>query len=217
MPAKAMSAEVEAALEEDVRELKSDDRLVKLRQKIAEVRDLEEQIDQTEERLDDLRRKRWAIVGHYGISGELVAMLHSAGVKSVSIEPQGNHPAYIATLKNIFAAKLPDDERRDAALKKFKWLQGLSKTQYKVDFGRGQNKIAKRFATMLDKKKLDYDVKVGVHSTTLTAEIRRRFSDGDPLSPAEMDLLGAAVYPTVELTKQEGLLKNGKGRKEKGK
>jgi hypothetical protein len=138
-------------------------------------------------------------------------MLQSAGVKNLSIEAQGNYPAYRAQLKNIYTAKLPDDERRSAALRKFKWLRGLAKTQFKVDFAKGQEKSAKRFASLLKRQRIkDYEVKVGVHSSTLTAEIRRRFTDGDPLSPVDMDLLGAAVYPVVELTEQEGLQTDGK-------
>lgn len=203
--------ELESVLEADAGDV-SFDVLVTLRNKIAEARALDADIAAAEEKLEELRRKRWAIVGHFNVSGELVTMLQSAGVKSVSIDAHGNYPAYQARLKNLYTAKLPEDERRDKALKKIRWLSGLAKTQFKVDFAKGQDKLAKRFISLLKKQKIkDYEVKVGVHSSTLTAEIRRRFTDGEPLSPADMDLLGAAVYPVVELTKQEGLLTDGKG------
>lgn len=211
-----MNEELARALESDAATV-SDNVLIKLRKKIAEARELDKQIESAEERLEDLKKKRWAIVGHFNIFGELVAMLQSAGVPSLTIEAEGNLPAYEATLKTLFTAKLPEDERRGKALKKFRWLSGLWKKQFQVDFAKGQDADAKRFAALLKKNKIkDFEVKVGVHSSTLTAEIRRRFSDGKPLSPADMELLGAAAYPVVELTEQRGLLKDGKGQR-KGK
>ena len=212
-----MSAELASVLEQDAGVAsKSESVLVTLRRKIAEVRELDARIKDAEEALADLKRKRWGIVGHFNVSGELVAMLQSAGVPSLSIQAEGNYPAYEAELKTLFTAKLPEDERRDKALKRFKWLEGLTKTQYKVDFSKGQGKQAKKFQSLLKKQKIvDYEVKVGVHSSTLTAEIRRRFSDGKPLSPSDMELLGAATYPVVELTEVKGLGTNGKGQRER--
>jgi len=212
----AMSAELASVLEQDAGVAsRSENVLVTLRNKIAEVRELDARIKDAEEAVAELKRKRWSIVGHFNVSGELVAMLQSAGVPSLSIEAAGNYPAYEANLKTLFTAKLPEDDRRDKALRKFRWLEGLTKTQYKVDFSKGQGKLAKKFQSLLKKQKIvDYEVKVGVHSSTLTAEIRRRFSDGEPLSPADMELLGAATYPVVELTEVKGLKTNGKGQRQ---
>ena len=209
-----MEPGVEEALEK-AGAVVSDDVLKRLRDKISEVRELDALIEQAEEKVDELKRKRYGIVGHFRISGLLVEMFQSAGVKTLSIQAGGNLPPYEARLKNIYQAKLPEDERRSRAFKKFRWLSGLSKTSFTVDFGKGQDKLVKKFQSLLKKQKIkDFEVKVGVHSSTLTAEIRRRFTDGLPLSPADMDLLGAAVYPVVELKKQ-GEETDGKGKRER--
>jgi len=211
MKPQKIDAGVEAALEKRGGSV-SEDSLKKLRTKIAEVRGLDLEIAGVEERLQELRDKRSSIVGSFRISGELVSMFQSMGVKSLSIGAEGNLPPYDAKLVTLYSAKLPDDERRAKAFKQFRWLHGLAKTSFKVEFGKGQDKLAKKFSTLLKKQKIkDYEVKVGVHASTLTAEIRRRFADGLPLTPADMDLLGAAVYPVVELKKQEEV-KNGKAK-----
>jgi len=206
-----MSADLEEVLVADASDV-GPDQLAKLRGKIQQVVELDDKIAELEDRLLALKKERWAIVGHFSVAGELVGMFQSAGVKTLVIDARGNHPSYLAQLKNIFTAKLPEDERRAVALRKFRWLQGLSKTSYKVDFAKGQDKQSKKFASLLKKHKVkDVEIKVGVHASTLIAEIRRRFTDGEPLSPVDMDLLGAAVYPVVELTEQRGLEQNGKG------
>lgn len=211
-----MEPGVEEALER-AGSVVSEDVLRRLRDKIAEVRVLDFQIAEAEERLEELKRKRYGIVGHFRISGQLVEMFQSAGVKTLSITASGNLPSYDAKLVQIYHAKLPEDDRRAKAFKKFRWLSGLSKTSFRVDFAKGQDKLVKNFQSLLKKQKIrDYEVKVGVHSSTLTAEIRRRFVDGQPLSPADMDLLGAAVFPVVEL-KQQGEVDDGKGKRDKRK
>ena len=211
-----MDPGVEAALEQ-AGGVVSEDVLRRLRDKIAEARDLDLQIAEAEERVDELKRRKYAIVGHFRVSGQLVEMLQSAGVKNLSIAASGNQPACEARLTTLYHAKLPEDDRRAKAFKKFRWLSGLAKTSFRVDFGKGQEKMVKKFQSLLKKQKIrDYEVKVGVHSSTLTAEIRRRFTDGQPLAPADMDLLGAAVFPVVEL-KQQGEVTDGKGKRDRKK
>lgn len=209
-----MRQALKRALVEDAAEHMSAEPLAALREKIAKVLDIDDQITDLEERLAQLNRDRWAIVGHFNVTGELVSLMQSVGVPEFTVEARGNHPAYVAKLTNMITAKLPDDDRRERALRVVKWLAGLAKIQFSVDFAKGQRRQAKKFETLLKKSGVaDYSMKYGVHSGTLTAEIRRRISDGTPPSPAEMDLLGAAVFPTVKLTEKKELRTNVKGKR----
>ena len=77
-----MDPGVEAALEQ-AGGVASEDVLRRLRDKIAEVRDLDLQITEAEERVEELKRKKYQIIGHFRISGQLVEMFQSAGVKTL--------------------------------------------------------------------------------------------------------------------------------------
>jgi hypothetical protein len=62
-------------------------------------------------------------------------------------------------------------------------------------------KKAKKTEQMLKKAKVPFTKEVKVHASTLTAEIRRRYKDGQPLPPADLELLGAFVRPMVKIEK----------------
>lgn len=184
----------------------SEDKLIKLRAAIARARDLELEIEAKQTALDEKMKELTTIR-----TVELPGIFEEAQVSgTITLEAVGNEPAYEATLAKFYSASLPDDDRREKAFKRFKWLAELSKTRFTVDFGKGDDKKVKAFTKLLKAKKVEASSKVGVHSGTLTAEIRRRFESGKPLAPGDLDLLGATVGTVVKLNKVKGQKDNGK-------
>ena len=176
----------------------SPDKLQALRNKIAEARDLELRIVDAQAQLQKMNEDLSKI-----LNDELPDLFQTVGFTSMTIDKSGNEPAYEAELQTVYRAGLPKDERRAQALKKFKWLSELTKKSYTIDFGKGDDAKAKKFEKLLKSAKVDYDVDVNVHWKTLTSEIRRRFEAGQPLPPADLNLLGAFVGTNVKLTRKK--------------
>lgn len=197
MSARKVSAAVVAAAQDAARdERPSEDKLQRIREKIAEARDLDEKIAEVQETLSALEKRLFKI--RYET---LPGMFEEVGVTTMTLRAEGNHPPCVAKLVTQYNAKLPDDERRDEAMKKFKWLGELAKNTFSVQLGKGDAKQAKTLSSFLRKQKLPFDQKISVHSGTLTAEIRRRFEGGQPLAQADLELLGAFIRPVVKIDK----------------
>lgn len=192
---KKMSADVAAAAA-SFKPIASKDRLTYLRSKIAEARDIELAIEQKQEELRQLSSRLLIIQ-----SNELPALFDELQIRNMTLEGTGNLPAYEATLETKINASLPTDERRDKALKTLSWLRELAKNTFTVQLGKGDEKRAKKLASILKKSKFDFEQDVKVHAGTLTAEVRRRYRDGQPLSQASLDLIGAFVRPIVTIDK----------------
>ena len=185
-----------AAAAAKVSQRPSEDRLIYLRARVAEVRDLELKIEQVEEELANLRRRQLTIQ-----SDELPALFDECGLSELKLNAQGNMPEYLARMTTQINASLPKDDRGEQALKKFKWLAELSKNTFTILFDKADLKKAKKLEQTLKKAKVPFTKETRVHASTLTAEIRRRYADGRPLPPADLELLGAYVRPLVKIEK----------------
>lgn len=173
--------------------------LTLLRKKLAEARDIELELQGLAEVANVLSKRLSKLR-----TEELPGMFEAAGLTSLSLDASGNMPACDAELTVFYSASLPKDEtKRAAAFKKFKWLHELRKHKFTLTFAKGEDKKAKTLAATLKKQKLKFEDKVDVHSGSLTAEIRRRFEDGTPLPPADLELLGAMVGTVVKLTLEQ--------------
>jgi hypothetical protein len=177
----------------------SEDSLKRVRAKLKQAAELDVQIEELEERLEE---KNAALTKLR--TEELPGIFNEVGINSLGLDPDGNLPGYDAELKPFYSAKLPDDERRDQAFKKFKWLHELTRNTFTVKFGKGDSKKVKALTTFLKKNKItSYENKVGVLPQTLTAEVRRRAEDGQPLPPADMTLLGAYSGNVVNIKRRK--------------
>lgn len=191
-----MSDAVAAAASRAAQRKPSEDRLVFLRKKIAETRDLQLRIEDKERELRELKNQLDDVQ-----INELPALFDECQLSELTLQPAGNMPAYEAKLTTKINASLPKDERGEQALKKFAWLRELSKNTFTVLLDKEDQKKAKEIERQLKKSKVEYTREVKVHGQTLTAEIRRRYADGRPLPPADLDLLGAYVRPVVTIDK----------------
>lgn len=173
------------------------DKLTAVREKLAEARDVELEMVVLGERLKQLSEKLKTIR-----ETDLPNMFEAARIDTLGLEPQGNLPGYDAELKPYYHANLKPENMTEA-FRQFRWLEPMQKHTFKVEFGRGEAKLAKKFLNSLKKQRLDYSNSVGVPWNTLTAEIRRRYEDGKPMSPAQLQTLGATVGRVVQLKQRK--------------
>lgn len=192
------TAVIEAAAAAARRQKPSEDKLRRLRETVAQARDLELQIRNTMERLAELNDQLAKIE-----NDTLPTMFQELGVTSMSLDTDGNHPAFVAELDTVYKANLPKDDRAQKAYKKFPWLREMAKTRVEISFGRDEQARVKKLEAVLKKMRVPFDKELSVHWKTLTSEVRRRFEDGKPLPPADLDLLGAFVMTRVKLTEQK--------------
>jgi hypothetical protein len=178
-----------------------EDKLDRIRAKVKEARDVELRIDSMEEAVKELKKDLNRIRCE-----ELPALFQQNGVPSITIDREGNAPAYVAELQAYYHANIPDPEKDPAGAEAgYAWLkanklESFIKTQVKVDYGRGERAKAKKFEAFLKKEKIPYSSKVGVPWNTLTAEVRRRYEAGKPLSPADLTAIGGTVGTVVKIT-----------------
>lgn len=186
----------------------NEDRLRLLRDRVRAARDLEMVIEDLETQVAERRKELTKIVGgSRDEPGELNALFEELGISSISLDAEGNVPAFDAEVKTFYSASIPKDpDKASAALDHIErvWkMPDLIKTSLSADFGRGERAKAKDLEKFLKKNKLEYSSKVGVHAQTLTAEVRRRFESGKPLSPKELSTIGGFVGTTVKLSKRK--------------
>src|SRR6185369_1130222 len=87
----------------------SEDRLTQIRAKIREARNLELEIEAAEQVVADLRSKLMDVQGGGQKRGELVDLMEQSNVRILTLEAEGNYPAYTAELKPFYNAVLPKE------------------------------------------------------------------------------------------------------------
>jgi hypothetical protein len=156
------------------------------------IADLEEQLKTCNEELQRLQRE------------ELPALFHEAGIQQLTLEPEGNNPAYAVKLSPYYyaniAAKAPDEQKAKA----FEWLEAheagdLVKRTISVVTARGEEKKAAKVTAALSKLGIPFEVKREVPWSTLTAWLRESVINKTPLPPLE--LIGGVVGEVVKVEK----------------
>ncbi len=185
--------------------LVSHDRLIAIRDKMRLARDLLSEINDVEERLADLKHRLYEIQGGGHERGELVDLMEAAGMRSFTLEAEGNHPAYDVKLQPFYGVEFPkgDEERKKAFdyISKDMGVPDIIKNIYAVSFGKGEAKMAAKLEKLLKAEKLfdRTDIDMKVHAQTLKAEVKRRFDKGEPLSPAGLETIGVTVGKIVKM------------------
>lgn len=136
-------------------------------------------------------------------SHDLVDIFNEAGVAALSLDAEGNLPAYDAEKIPFYSAKIPEGEEEKA----WRWFEDagheeLIKTSFTLAFGMGDYKVAKKFEDGLVKAKLEYNKKVGVHASTLLAFVKKELKANHPLP---LDVLGVYVGEVVKLKARKEL------------
>jgi hypothetical protein len=128
---------------------------------------------------------------------ELPEMFTRAGVSSVTVEAEGNHPAFVAERETVYTAKIPDEKRQDA----FEWFEqqghgDLIKSMINIVFGMQEHEERLRVMKLLSEAKVDYYTNESVHHQTLKAFVKREIQRGHIIP---MDLLGVYVFDEVKI------------------
>jgi hypothetical protein len=176
----------------------SEDKLDRLRAKVRSARDLELEIRS----LSELARSKSKELGEIK-SKELPDLFQETGVKEITLEREGNNPAYRAELKPYYHANIGADweeERREAA---FSWIEkqghgDVIKTLIVVEMPRGSRKLAKQVEAALRKLKVPFTSEKGVPWNTLTALVRELIEKHKTTPP--LDTLGAHVGVVVQIS-----------------
>jgi hypothetical protein len=163
-----------------------------IRQKAIELRDLYLQKTDMENSLNNMNHQITHIERH-----ELIDLLNEAGVSSVTIEPDGNHPGFVAERNTVYTAKIPDEKRMGA----FEWMESqghgdLIKSVINIIFGMQEHEKRLEVMKLLSDHGIEYYTNESIHHQTLKAFVKRELQAGHVL-PA--DLLGTYVFDEVKI------------------
>lgn len=174
--------------------------LVKIRKKMAEARVLELElatmvylVSEKQAKLAEIRTK------------DLPDLFKQYRVKDLTLNAEGNYPAYEAHLVTSYRASISaewdEDKRRDGIefVSKTWKCPDLVKHTYTVKFGMKEHKEAKKLAALLRKNKIEYGSETTIPWNSLTAELRRRCEAGDVPSSADLAKIGGYVGEVVNM------------------
>lgn len=190
----------------------SSDKLEQLKIMVREARNLDVRIGNGEELLKTLKTEQ----ARY-LTNVIPDMMASLRVPSITIEAEGNMPAYTASNKPFYSAGISsrwDEEKRQDALQYLKDIGhgDLIKQEVSFLFPVGTdlrmihefvNKVVK--LRIVDKRRRKLEIPIptvseGVHAGTLTSWLKRLVESKDALaSKLKLDKIGGYVGQKVEL------------------
>jgi hypothetical protein len=166
--------------------------LTVVRQKAVELRDsylektkLEEKVKEIQSRITNIERK------------DLPDLFSRAKVSSVTIEPDGNYPGFVAERGTVYGAKIPDEKRMEA----FQWLESqghgdLVKSTINIVFGMQEHERRLQVMKLLADNGVEYWADESVHHMTLKAFVKREITAGRIVP---QDLLGVFIFDEVKI------------------
>jgi hypothetical protein len=158
---------------------------VKLRDAQNEKQDLEARLSTINAKIGDIERR------------ELPDLFANARISSITVEADGNHPAFIAERSTGYAAKIPEDRKFEA----FRWFEDnghgdLVKALIVVQFGMYELEARRKLCDLLAEKGVDFCTTESVHPMTLKAFVKHEIQQNHPIP---MDLLGASMWDQVKI------------------
>lgn len=175
----------------------TEDRLTKLRHLVAQARDKELEIAALEERLKQLTSELQTLQME-----TLPDNFDVLGISSITLEAEGNLPAFVASMKPFYraniAANWPEAKRAEA----FEVLTNagggdLIKSVVMIAFPKERRDEASALVEELRKRKFAAQCQESVSWQTLTAWLKEIVESGDTIPPLEP--LGATVGRKVSL------------------
>lgn len=176
----------------------SSDKLDRVREAVKQLRNLDLEVNDAEEHLKSLKKSATTLR-----QTTLPDLFDEAGVTSLGLEKDGNHPPCIASVQPHYHASIPADWPEDQRNEAFTILEELGgaeiiRVNIVVDFGKGEHAQAQELKKLLDKVGYDYSEKLGVPWTTLTAFLRE-YVEREKKVPADLEKLGATVGRQVKV------------------
>lgn len=136
---------------------------------------LDRQIEDLEMAAKALKEERDTI-----LNKTLPSLLDSAGMSAFDLEDGSS-----VEIKDVVSGTLPNAEKKpDERRWALKWLmsnggRGLIKTEFKTEFGVGQERMAAFFKQLIVKNKFTAKETTGVHPQTLCAFVREKLENGE--------------------------------------
>ena len=178
------------------------DKLDQVRDAVRHFRDLDLEIHMLEERIKERKVSRYNMM-----MGTLPEIFMKSGIDSLSLQAEGNLPAYEASLNDYYHANVStdwDDQQQEEAfdlLNKRKSADIIKHT-IEIRFGLKETSLFKKFLALIRPNK-EISSRVVVHKSvpwnTLTAMIRETYEKGGEFSDGELRILGATVGKIVKL------------------
>lgn len=148
--------------------------------------DLDTQIDEKKKELTALKTQT------------LPDLLNAAKLTALTLEPEGNTPAYEVELKPWYNAAIDKDNPAPA----LNWLEehgygDIIKHIFTISFGRDEHVRAEAFRDWLKTHNFDYEERRSVHPSTLQAFVKEQLEEYGTTLPR--DLLHLEVGQTVKI------------------
>jgi hypothetical protein len=180
------------------------DKLDRVRDAVRNFRDLDLGIKVLEERAAEMRGRRLIMT-----MNTLPEIFMDAGVDSITLQSEGNMPAYQANLEDYYHAKISTDWDEEKQKEAYDLLEkrksaDIIKHTVEIRFGLKETKLFKQFMALFKGKafkelKKRIVIRRSVPWNTLTALIRETYEKGGEFKDEELRLLGATVGKTVKL------------------
>lgn len=163
-----------------------------IRKKAVELRDLQLRKTDLENQIVELNGK----ISHVE-RRELIDMFNDANLSSITVEPDGNHPGFIAQRSTVYGAKIPDERRLEA----LNWFEAaghgdLVKSVITIQFGMQEHEERLKVMKLLTENHIQYYTNESVHHMTLKAFIKGELQRNHVVP---MDLLGVYVFDEVKI------------------
>lgn len=175
----------------------SEDRLTKVRDLVAQVRDTEEEKANLEGRLNDVHK----LLNEFYYK-DLPDVFEEAGVTSVSLPGEGNHPPIDAKLAPYYRANIAADWDELRRAEAFQWLEDnghgdLIRFEVTVVFGKGEIDDANAAIDALKALGCRPTTRQSVPWSTLTAWLKEQVEKRGTVPPLET--LGATIGRVVRI------------------
>jgi hypothetical protein len=182
--------DVLAMAAEDAKKKPAD--LTEVRDKAKELRDAYIEKAEAEDRVKSIQAAINAIE-----QKELIDLFNRVGIASVTVEAEGNHPAFVAERRTIYGAKIPDEHRQKA----LDWFENqghgdLVKAMVTVTFGMQEHDKRLSLLNLLASNGYECRSDETIHPQTLKAFVTRELKKGHILP---LDLLGAYFFDMVRI------------------
>jgi len=190
---------LERTIAQDSRRQPTQDKLEFVRDQIRYMRDLEKRIQDCQEILKGLNTEKEEL--QFSI---LPTLFMENRISAISLDAEGNLPAYDAKLVDYYKANIKTDwpaEKKNAA---FAWLKkrrlsDLIKTIFTIEVGLGNSKLTKKIEEILRLEKIPHTKQKAVPWNTLTSAIKEMYHSNQTLTNEEIELLGAKIGKIVTL------------------
>jgi hypothetical protein len=186
-----MTDELDDMIAVDASKPAAEDKLADVRELAREAQWLELDIAAAEAHLGLLKMARDRLV-----EVDLPELMDAAGIKSITVEANGNMPAFTCAVRTVYRCNVgvtwPPDRRRAA----FDWLEAhghgsLIKTEVAVPFSRDDRPKVREFIEGLSASGVNYSIKENVHPSTMTAWLREMVERRNEVPP--LDTVGGYI------------------------